>query len=131
MNTYSHRPELLTFAAPLAHSLDLLTLWSDRNNTVTYGVLVVLGVLLGSTASSILRKEFRFESFTSPKDTAHHLLGAVLMGVGGVTAMGCSIGQGVSGLAMLSAGAVIAVAGIVLGSWGGFHFQSWQLERSS
>lgn len=131
MNTYSHRPELLTFAAPLAHSLDLLTLWSDRNNTVTYGVLVVLGVLLGSTASSILRKEFRFESFTSPKDTADHLLGAVLMGVGGVTAMGCSIGQGVSGLAMLSAGAVIAVAGIVLGSWGGFHFQSWQLERSS
>ena len=131
MNTYSHRPELLTFAAPLAHSLDLLTLWSDRNNTVTYGVLVVLGVLLGSTASSILRKEFRFESFTSPKDTAHHLLGGVLMGVGGVTAMGCSIGQGVSGLAMLSAGAVIAVAGIVLGSWVGFHFQSWQLEHSS
>lgn len=129
MGTHSHRPELLTFAAPLAHSMDLLTLWSDNNNTTTYGVLVALGVLLGSTVSSLLRKEFRFESFSGPKDTAQHLVGAALMGVGGVTAMGCSIGQGVSGLAMLSAGAVVAVAGIVLGSWGGFCFQSWQLER--
>lgn len=124
LGTSSHRPELLTFAAPIAHTVDLLTLWSDRSNTVTYGVLVALGVLLGSAVSSALRKEFRWESFAGTQDMAHHLLGGVLMGIGGVTAMGCSIGQGVSGLAMLSAGAVLAVFGIVVGSWAGFRYQS-------
>lgn len=127
--TYSHRPEAFTFAAPLAHGLDLLTLWSDRNNTVSYGVLVSLGTLLGSAAMALARKEFRVESFQNPRDMVNHLAGGVLMGFGGVTAMGCSIGQGVSGLSLLSAGAVLAVAGIVLGAWLALRFQSWQLER--
>jgi hypothetical protein len=125
--TYSHRPEAFTFAAPIAHSLDLLTLWSDRSNTLSYGVTVSLGTLLGSAA--LARKEFRVESFQNPRDMLHHLVGGVLMGFGGVTAMGCSIGQGVSGLSLLSAGAVLAVLGIVFGAWLALRFQSWQLER--
>ena len=128
MGTYSHRPEALTFAAPTAHTLDLLTLWSDRNNVATYGVLVCLGTLLGSTALSVIRKEFRLESFHTAKDMGNHLAGAVLMGFGGVTAMGCSIGQGIPGLSLLSAGAVLAVAGIVAGTWVALRFQSSQLD---
>ena len=130
MGTYSHRPEALTFTAPIAHSLDLLTLWSDRNNTVSFGVMVTLGVLLGSCAAAVWRKEFRVESFHSTEDMGNHLVGAVLMGFGGVTAMGCSIGQGVSGLSMLSAGACIAVAGIVAGTWLAVRVQAWRIERS-
>ena len=61
----------------------------------------------------------------------NHLGGAVLMGFGGVTAMGCSIGQGISGLSMLSAGACIAVAGIVAGAWLALRWQSWKIERGS
>jgi hypothetical protein len=129
VGTYSHRPEAFTFAAPIAHSLDLLTLWSDRNNTLSYGVTVSLGTLLGSAALALARKEFRVESFQNPRDMLHHLVGGVLMGFGGVTAMGCSIGQGVSGLSLLSAGAVLAVLGIVFGAWLALRFQSWQLER--
>jgi uncharacterized protein len=128
MGTYSHRPEALTFAAPTAHTLDLLTLWSDRNNVATYGVLVCLGTLLGSTALSLVRKEFRLESFHNARDMGNHLVGAVLMGFGGVTAMGCSIGQGITGLSLLSAGAVLAVAGIVAGAWAALRFQSSQLD---
>ena len=126
--TYSHRPEALTFAAPVAHLLDLLTLWSDRNNTASYGVMVCVGTLLGSTVLALLRKEFRWESFQSPRDMGNHMIGGALMGFGGVTAMGCSIGQGVTGLSMQSAGACMAVCGIVLGAWLALRFQSWQLE---
>ena len=129
MGTYSHRPEALTFAAPIAHSLDLLTLWSDRNNTVSFGVMVTVGVLLGSTASALTRKEFQLESFRSAEDMGIHLAGGLLMGFGGVTAMGCSIGQGISGLSLLSAGSCLAVAGIVFGAWVALRVQVWRLDR--
>lgn len=116
MGTQSKRPEGLSFAAPMAHALDLLTLWSDKSMVPTFGVMLGLGVLLGSFASAKLRGEFKLESFESPRDLVTHLSGALLMGFGGITAVGCSIGQGVTGLAMLSAGAVITVAGIVAGA---------------
>ena len=128
MGTYSHRPEALTFAAPIAHSLDLLTLWSDHNNVATYGVFVCLGTILGSAAMAVARKEVRVESFHDKTDLANHLVGGALMGFGGVTAMGCSIGQGISGLSLQSMGAVFAVAGIVCGAWLALRFQSWQLD---
>lgn len=130
IGTYSHRPEALSFAAPLAHSLDLLTLWSDRNNTASFGVTVTLGVLLGSAASAVIRREFHLESFRSAEDMGNHLLGGLLMGFGGVTAMGCSIGQGISGLSMLSAGSCLAVMGIVTGAWLALRVQAWRLDRS-
>ena len=130
MGSYSHRPEALSFAAPLAHGMDLLTLWSDRNNTVSFGITLTVGVLLGSAASALVRREFQFESFTDAQDMGRHMLGGVLMGFGGVTAMGCSIGQGISGLSLLSAGSILAVAGIVAGVWVATRIQAWQVERA-
>ncbi|MEY8876552.1 MAG: YeeE/YedE family protein [Leptothrix sp. (in: b-proteobacteria)] len=128
LGTASHRPEALTFAAPLAHSLDLLTLWSDRNLGVTFGVTLTLGVLLGSAVAALWRREFRIESFRDSRDLGDHLLGGVLMGFGGVTAMGCSIGQGLTGIALLSTGAVLALAGIVAGTWLALGLQSRRLD---
>lgn len=116
LGTQSHRPEGLSFVAPLANSLDLLTLWTDKATVATFGVLLALGVLAGSFASARLRGEFRLQSFAGPRELASYFTGSVLMGFGGVTALGCSIGQGLTGLAMLSAGAVLAVAGIVGGA---------------
>jgi len=131
MGTSSHRPEALTFAAPVAQSLDLLTLWSDRNNTLTFGVILAFGVVIGSAASALLRREFRVESFGTARDLGNHLLGGLLMGFGGVTAAGCSIGQGISGLSLLSAGACLAVTGIVAGAWFALKVQAASLERSA
>jgi hypothetical protein len=131
LGTYSHRPEALTFAAPVAHSLDLLTLWSDRNNTVSFGVMVTVGVLMGSAASAVMRKEFHLESFRGAEDMGDHLAGGVLMGFGGVTGMGCSIGQGITGLSLLSAGSCLAVAGIVAGAWLALRAQVWRLDHGS
>jgi uncharacterized membrane protein YedE/YeeE len=123
LGTQSRRPEALSFTAPVAHALDLLTYWSDRNTTASFGVMLCLGVLVGSFVSARLRGEFRVESFASAQELRSHLLGGLLMGFGGVTALGCSVGQGVTGLAMLSAGALLAVAGIVVGALGALRLQ--------
>jgi uncharacterized protein len=115
LGTQSRRPEGLTFVAPLAHSLDLLTLWTDRNTVATFGVTLATGVLLGSFLWSRLRGTWQLQGFTTPAQLLRHLGGGVLMGFGGVTALGCTLGNGVTGLAMLSAGALLATAGIVAG----------------
>lgn len=117
LGTQSNRPEGLNFTAPLANALDLLTLWTDKATMPTFGVMLVLGVLLGSYASAKLRREFKLEGFASTRGFGEHVLGAVMMGFGGVTALGCSIGNGVTGLAWLSSGSMLAVAGISGGAW--------------
>jgi uncharacterized membrane protein YedE/YeeE len=117
LGTQSRRPEGLSFSAPLAHALDLLTLWTDKSMTATFGVMVALGVVIGSAVSSRIRGEYKLESFRMPGEFGAHVLGSVLMGFGGVTALGCSIGNGVTGLAMLSSGALLAVTGMVAGAW--------------
>ena len=128
LGTQSHRPEGLSFSAPMGHMLDLLTLWSDRGTVATFGVTLALGVLLGSFASAKLRGEFRVESFKTPQDLRSHALGGLLMGFGGVTALGCSVGNGVTGLAMLSAGSLLAIAGISVGAWLALAWQARQQD---
>jgi uncharacterized membrane protein YedE/YeeE len=129
VGTQSNRPEGLSFSAPLGHGMDLLTLWSDNQTTLSFGVAVVLGVWAGSFAMSVWRREFHVESFRTTEDLGNHLVGGVLMGFGGVTAMGCSIGQGVTGMAMLSTGACLATAGIVGGTWLALRMQERRMER--
>jgi hypothetical protein len=93
-------------------------------------VVAVGGVVLGSFIQSRLDNSFRWEGFHGTQDTALHLLGAVLMGVGGVTALGCTVGQGLSGLSTLSLTSIIAVAGILAGAVAGLRLQIWLLERA-
>ncbi len=126
--TNSRRPESLSFVAPLAYAINLLTLWSDRNTTVTFGIAAAAGVIAGSFVTALLRKEFRWETFAGVEDTANHLVGATLMGFGGVTALGCTIGQGISGLSTLAAGSFLAVAGIVAGALTALRYQVRRLE---
>ena len=68
-------------------------LWTDKSTVATFGVTLALGVLLGAFASAKLRGDFRLESFQTPRELGAHAAGAVLMGFGGVTALGCSLGQ--------------------------------------
>lgn len=117
LGTQSKRPEGLSFSAPLGHALDLLTLWSDKATVATFGVMVALGVLLGAFVTAKLRGDFKLESFRTPGELGAHSAGAVLMGFGGITALGCSLGNGVTGLALLSSGALLATVGITAGAW--------------
>ena len=127
--TNSGRIEALTFTAPMAYTLDWLILFSDASKKLTLGVVAVAGVVGGAWVSSMLDKSFRWEGFANTQDTALHLIGAVLMGVGGVTAMGCTVGQGLSGISTLSLNSAIAIVGIVLGAIAGLRLQMWLLER--
>jgi uncharacterized protein len=64
------------------------------------------------------------------QDTANHLVGGALMGVGGVTALGCTIGQGISGVSTLSLGSFLALASIIGGAVLALRYQVWRLEKS-
>lgn len=127
--TNSGRAEAMSFVAPIAYMLDWLLFFSDKNKVLTLGVVSVAGVIAGSTVSALATRTFRWEGFGGTEDVANHLVGALLMGIGGVTAMGCTIGQGLSGLSTLSLTSMLALAGIVAGALLAFRYQMWRLER--
>jgi hypothetical protein len=129
LGTHSRRPEALSFSAPMAHALDLLTMWSDKATVATFGVTLSLGVLLGAFVTARLRGDFRIESFRTPRDLGEHAAGATLMGFGGIAALGCSVGNGVTGLAMLSCGAMLAMLGISVGAWAAIARQLRTADR--
>jgi hypothetical protein len=127
--TNTQRMESLTFVAPIAYTVDWLILFSDTSKTLTVGIVAVAGVVVGSAAMALANGSFRWEGFAGTEDTANHLVGAVLMGIGGVTAMGCTVGQGMSGLSTLALGSFIAFGGIVGGGVLALRYQTWRLER--
>ena len=83
---------------------------------LTAGVMALFGVILGSFLWSVVTKGFRIEWFSSVGDFFNHFIGAILMGFGGVLAMGCTIGQGITGVSTLAIGSIITFIAIVLGS---------------
>lgn len=127
--TNSRTAESLTFVAPVAYTLELFMLWSDKSLIVTFGIASTVGMILGSLAYSLASRRFRWEGFADIGDTRAHMLGAVLMGFGGVTAMGCTIGQGVTGVSTLALGSFMALGAMMLGCWATLKFQYWQLMR--
>ena len=129
LRTNSGRMEALSFVAPVAWTLDYLMFFSDASKVVTLGVAAVGGVFAGAALSALLSGRFRWEGFRDTEDTANHLVGGALMGFGGVTAMGCTIGQGLSGVSMLALGSFITLAAIVAGAVAGLRYQSWRIER--
>jgi uncharacterized protein len=129
--TNTQRMESLTFVAPMAFTVDWLILFSDKSKVLTLGIVTTFGVVLGSAAVALATRTFRWEGFAGTEDTANHLVGAVLMGVGGVTALGCTVGQGLSGLSTLALGSFVAFAGICAGGVLGVRWQVWRLERQA
>ena len=127
--TNSQRMESLTFVAPIAYTIDWLLFFSDKSRVLTLGIVSCAGVVVGSAAYALATGGFRWEGFRDTEDTANHLAGAVLMGVGGVTAMGCTVGQGLSGLSTLGLSSLLAVVAIVVGSVAAFKYQMWRIER--
>ncbi len=127
--TNSGRAEALSFVAPVAYTVDWFMFFSDKSKVITLGIASVFGVIAGSAVVALVTKSFRWEGFGGTEDVANHLVGAVLMGIGGVTAMGCTVGQGLSGISTLSTMSFIAVAAIIVGSVLAFKYQMWRLEK--
>ncbi len=127
--TNSRAAESLTFVAPIGYSLELLMLWSDKSLIVTFGIASTVGMILGSFVYSIVFKRFRWEGFVNVDDTRNHIIGATLMGAGGVLAMGCTIGQGVSGLSTLAVGSFLALAAMIIGCAATLKYQFWKMMQ--
>ncbi len=125
--TNTRGPESLSFVAPISYTLELLMLWTDKSLAVTFGIASVLGVIAGSTAYALASKTFRWEGFTSIDDTRNHIVAGVLMGFGGVCALGCTVGQGITGVSTLALGSFVAVAAIIAGSVVTLKVQYWRL----
>ncbi|RQO54717.1 transporter [Paucibacter sp. KBW04] len=126
--TNSHRMEALSTVAPLGYVLDWLLYFSDSSKVLSMGMVSVPGVLAGSFITAKLSHSFRWEGFANAEDLAQHLLGAVLMGFGGVVALGCTVGQGLSGISTLSLGSMLALLGIVSGALAALRYQYWRME---
>ncbi len=106
-----------TFVAPTGDSIQYLMTYTG--STINFGIATVGGVIVGSFLMAKLRGEFRVESFTSSDDFIRHVIGAAMMGTGGVLALGCTIGQGITGMSTLAFGSLIALLSIVFGGiWG-------------
>jgi uncharacterized protein len=104
-----------TFINPMGQSLRYVMAGFD-NSVLFFGVISLVGVILGSLFWALVSKRFRIEWFASFRDFVNHFIGAVLMGVGGVLAMGCTVGQAITGTSTLALGGFLTFATIVLGA---------------
>jgi len=104
-----------TFINPMGETLVFLSSPLDTS-LITFGVSALMGVIFGSFLYALVTRSFRIEWFVDFRDFINHLIGAGLMGIGGVLALGCTIGQGVTGVSTLAIGSFVAMGSIILGS---------------
>ena len=115
----------LAFVAPIGRSLIYLMTYPAA--PISFGIAAVGGVLVGGFLAARFTGDFRIEGFSGLDDLKRHLGGAVLMGVGGVLGLGCTIGQGMTGLSTLALGSVLTTLSIMVGGVLGVRY----LERGS
>ncbi|MBZ8132001.1 YeeE/YedE family protein [Afifella sp. IM 167] len=114
-----------SFVVPVGDTiLQMITFTGDLPD---YGVGLVVGTLAGAALGAWRHQEVRWEACDDARELGRHLLGGTLMGVGGVAAMGCTIGQGVSAVSVLALSAPIVMISIVVGAKMGL---GWLLEGS-
>ena len=104
-----------TFVNPLGEVLTLLANLGSVSILLTVGVVAALGLVVGSFLDSIVSRQFSVSWFASRQDFVSSAVGAVLMGIGGVLALGCSIGQGVTGISTLALGSAMALVSMIFG----------------
>jgi uncharacterized membrane protein YedE/YeeE len=104
----------LSFTSP---SADVL-FWAVASSAIPagFGVGLIGGVIAGAALTSLTKGEFQWQSFESPQQTRRYLSGAILMGVGGVLAGGCTVGAGLGGIPTLSFAAILALVFITIGA---------------
>jgi uncharacterized membrane protein YedE/YeeE len=119
-----------TFVAPMGDTVRYL-MSPTQLSLINFGVVALAGVILGSLIYALPSKGFRYERFFTVKDFATHVLGGALMGIGGVVAMGCTIGQAVTGVSTLAIGSILAFFGMVIGAVGTMKYQYWRMMQEA
>ena len=129
VRTNTGRMESFSFVAPLAYTLEYLMFWTDKSKVITYGIASAAGVVAGSAAYALATRTFRWEGFRDAEDTAMHVIGGSLMGFGGITALGCTIGQAITGFSTLALGSIMTFVAIVAGAAATMKLQYWRISR--
>ncbi len=119
-----------TFVSPMGDTLHYL-LNPTRTSLINFGVVALAGVISGSFLYAIATHNFRIEWFASAGDFVNHVIGGALMGVGGVLAMGCTVGQAITGMSTLAIGAMLTFVAIVAGAVAAMKFQYWRMLREA
>lgn len=117
----------LLFGA-IAYKTDFCTMGAV-SDWVSFGIATVLGLVSGSFLAALFTRRFSLEGFTSVPDMRNHVIGGVLMGVGGVVGFGCTIGQGVTGMSTLSIGSALTLIAILFGSALTMKFQYHRTDK--
>jgi uncharacterized membrane protein YedE/YeeE len=110
----AHRLESLTFVAPIGRLL--LVIMGESLAQAGFAVTSVVGVVGGSFLVAAARRELRWEAFDDQREMRRHIMGAILMGIGGVMARGCTIGQGLTAFSLTAVTAPVAILGMVVGA---------------
>jgi len=106
-----------TFTAPLGETI--IYFMTATGGGISFSVGSVLGVVAGALIGSISQGHFRWEACDDPGELGRQILGGFLMGIGGVVALGCSVGQGLTAFSMLAYSAPVVLASIFFGAWFG------------
>jgi MFS family permease len=114
-----------TFISPMGDTARYL-MEPSKLSFINFGVLALTGVILGSLLWSLVSKSFRIEWFANKEDVINHLVGATLMGVGGVLSMGCTVGQAITGFSTLAMGSIITFVSIVAASAATMKYLYWR-----
>lgn len=114
------RVQSLTYVLPLGETIVWLMTFTGA--FLTFSIAAVLGTVAGAAIVAVAKDEFRWEGFDDMQSMRRHLLGSAAMGAGGVTALGCTIGQGISGVSTLALAPPITLASIFAGAVYGLHW---------
>jgi len=114
------RPQSLTFVSPVGRAL--YAVLTTPEGLLDFGIGSVIGVVLGSFLSALFDREFRWEAFDDHHEMRRHLVGAVMMGGGGILAGGCTIGQGISAGSIMALSWPLAILGMMVGARLGIAF---------
>ncbi len=107
-------PQGMAFIGPTGNAISYLMTFTGAQ--INFGIAVALGMIVGSFLYAVASNSFRIETFSNRSEMISHLIGAVLMGFGGVLSFGCTIGQGVTGMSTLAMGSILALSSIIFGS---------------
>lgn len=119
-----------TFISPMGDTARYL-MQPAKLSFVNFGVMALAGVITGSFIYALATKSFRIEWFASFRDFVNHAVGGMLMGVGGVLAMGCTVGQGITGVSTLAIGSILTFMAIVSGAAGTMKYQYWRMMQQA
>lgn len=116
-----------TFSAPMGETM--LYIMTSSGNSISFGTGSVAGVLIGAFIGSLFKGHFRWEACDDPRELRRQILGAALMGIGAVIAVGCSVGQGLSAFSVLAYGAPLTLFCIMVGAAIGLRQLIWGFSR--